>query len=247
MFKTARCRDNSPLKSSPRWLDSFLHFLYPERCLFCRAVLSSTAGRPLCAGCEKKHLPAGLICPNCGELLRSKTGCLCRAGGDTLKALFALSPYDQGMRDLIHSLKYRGRRSLARPLGRWLGFEICQYDFCRPDLITAVPLHRRREKERGFNQSALIARSAAAFLKRPYRDLLVRTRDTISQTTISRRGRRENIRGAFRNMEKLPAGLTLLLIDDVCSTGSTMKEAASVLKQSGAVVYGAVAAYNFGR
>lgn len=163
-----------------------------------------------------------------------------------LKALFALSFYEKRIRDLIHDLKYRGRRSLARPLGRWLGFEISKCDCDFPDLVTAVPLYKRREQERGFNQSVLIARSTATFLNRPYRNLLARTKDTTSQTTISRRERRENIHGAFQCAGLIPAGATLLLIDDVYSTGSTMKEAASVLKQHGVTVYGAVIAYNFG-
>jgi competence protein ComFC len=246
MNKPVGCRRAGSAEITPSWLDSFLHLLYPERCLFCGAVLSSNAGRPLCIGCEEKYSPAGFICPNCGNLLGSETECRCQAKDKKLGALFALSFYKKEMRGLIHDLKYHGRRSIARPLGRWLGFEIgkCGFDF--PDLVTAVPLHKRREQERGFNQSVLIARATAAFLNRPYRNLLVRTKDTTSQTTISRLERQKNLRGAFNYAGSLPAGATLLLIDDVYSTGSTMKEAAAVLKQHGATVYGAVIAYNFG-
>lgn len=227
-----------------RWAESFIELIFPERCLFCRAVLPPGAGRALCSSCGRLFSPVGFICPACENLASGDSSCRCLTDLPFLKSLFALAFYEDQWRLLLHNLKYGGRRSLARPLGRWLGFEIMQGQPCRPDLVVPVPLHRRREKERGFNQSMLIADHAARVMGKPALPLLAKNRDTLSQTTLSRRERLENVSGAFSALPGSLEGASVLLIDDVYSTGSTLKEGARVLHARGAVVSGAVIAYN---
>ncbi len=231
-------------KAPPRWLDTITHVFFPERCLFCREVLSSSEGRPICRSCSNGFSPVGLICPACENIIIGKSSCLCQSSFSYLQSLFALSYYVGQWRFLLHNLKYYKCRSLARPLGRWLGLEIITRQFCQPDVIVSIPLHIFREKERGFNQSSLIASYTARTIGKRHLPLLNKTIDTISQTTLSRRERFENIRNVFSSNKILPQGTEVMLIDDIYSTGSTMKEAAKVLSSSGAKVHGAVIAYN---
>ena len=232
-------------KILPALIDSVLHLLFPDRCLFCRDILPLPDSLPLCSDCRTKHAPSGRICPGCERLWQGNSPtCGCQPNLKSLQSLYALSSYDQRWRQLLHDLKYRKRRSLGRPLGMWLAREIIAQNYCLPAVVVPVPLHRHKEKERGFNQSALIAEHAARFLKVPCRCLLTKNMDTISQTTISRRERYKNVSGVFSCTSALASGSVVLLVDDIYSTGATMKEAASVLQDNGALVYGAVISYN---
>ncbi len=227
-----------------RWIDSLACLIFPERCLFCRSALPSAEGRPLCSSCSEEFEPAGIICPSCTQSLSKRRLCQCPAEQHCIQALFALSFYEKKWSRLLHNLKYHQRRSLARPLGRWLGLEIIKRQFFLPDLVVPVPLHYSREKERGFNQSGLIAQSAALTMERPYGSILQKNRPTLSQTTLSRTGRLANVRGVFSVTGTVPRETKILLIDDIYSTGATMREAAKALHNSGLLVCGAVIAYN---
>lgn len=221
-----------------------LGILYPDRCLFCKTLLPEESKRPLCSLCSDNLVITGSICPVCEKRSVKFPACDCLPYYYPLKGLFALTYYEEKWRTLIHDFKYRGKRSAARPLGQWLGREIRRHDYCRPSLVIPVPLHKRRLQERGYNQSALLARQVAKVLEVPFLDLLERDRDTMSQTTINRAQRRENIHGAFSCNIIPEPGTLILLVDDIFSTGSTMREAASVLHSMGARVYGTVIAYN---
>ncbi len=248
----------NPQAAGKGWFTGLLELIFPERCLFCRNLLSRgtdpvAGGRPLCAACAKLYKPGGRICPYCGGFSRGEPPCDCLQGSllqaspeKPLRGLFTVSLYDQNWRRLIHDLKYRKRSAAARPLGNWLAGEIKREAFCRPEAVVPLPLHRQRELERGYNQSALLAAHTAETLHLPYLELLIKNKPTASQVALSRRQRQENVRGSFKVNTKIEPGITVLLIDDVYSTGSTMKEAASVLHASGAKVYGAVISYNPG-
>lgn len=225
-------------------IGSILHLLFPDRCLFCRDILAYAGGQPLCSTCSLTFTPAGRFCPGCERFYRAEESCNCEHASSPLQSLYALSRYDHRWRFLLHDLKYRRRRYLARSLGVWLAQEIIRHEYCFPRVVVPVPLHRRREEERGFNQSALIAGYIARTLGIPCRQLLVKNKETISQTTISRRERYENVRGAFSCASAPEKGSVILLVDDIYSTGATMKEAAAVLHERGTKVYGAVVSYN---
>lgn len=233
------------LKGQSAFFENFLQLLFPERCLLCRSLLPPASARPLCQKCDSSAWPVGVVCPICGTLGHENSPqCGCLQSGFPLQGLFALSFYEGRWRTLLHDLKYRGRRSLARPIGRWLARELQRQGCFLPQLVVPVPLHRNREKERGFNQSALLARQAARELNIPFSSLLVRSRETESQTKISRRERLLNVRGAFSCPSEIEAGKKILLIDDIFSTGATLNEAAKCLQRHGALIYGTVVAYN---
>jgi ComF family protein len=169
---------------------------------------------------------------------------VCRRSRPPYLKAAAYGNYDGGLRDLLHLLKYDRVRPAARVLGRMLSEVIVRLapDFGdEPPLLVPVPLHERKLRERGFNQSELIA-EAALKLKPAGLDLplasavLQRTRATQSQTGLSSHQRRENIRGAFSVTDASKvAGRSVLLVDDVFTTGTTVSECARQLRRAGAL------------
>jgi ComF family protein len=146
---------------------------------------------------------------------------------------------EQGaVQSIIHHLKYEGNRSLGTLLGNCLAQRFLQD--CSPHGIAGVipvPLHRTKERERGYNQSALIANAFAATTGIPARtDILVRRRFTVSQTTLARAERLENVRDAFivrRERREAVSGNTFIIVDDVITTGATIRSCAQALASEG--------------
>ncbi|MBN1316355.1 MAG: ComF family protein [Anaerolineales bacterium] len=136
------------------------------------------------------------------------------------------------IRKAIHALKYHGRRDLAYPLAELMADAWSENPF-PVDLIIPVPLHPRRQRERGYNQSVLLAELFArhtgiSFLS----DGLIRWRMTESQTLLSSSDRRTNVAGAFKTNESANfQGLNVLLVDDVSTTGSTLQACAAALRE----------------
>jgi len=152
---------------------------------------------------------------------------------DTARALGA---YADTLRELVHALKYDGRRSVAPRLAA-LVRERCAAVLAGADAVVPVPLHRRREWTRGFNQADAIARE----LRLPVWRALRRTRHTAPQSTLAAPERRRNVHGAFRLRRRLwrdwsrtLSGACLVLVDDVSTTGATLDACAEVLKGAGA-------------
>ena len=141
-------------------------------------------------------------------------------------------------RELILRFKYGGEHYLRRPLGHWL-VESLRSDarlLRQPaDALVPVPLHRRRERERGFNQAEASCRVVGKSTGLPVWRALRRARPTPPQARLTREERRRNLRGAFVPAPRRPVtGAHLLLLDDVYTTGSTVHECARVLRQAGA-------------
>jgi ComF family protein len=148
----------------------------------------------------------------------------------------ALGAYADTLRELVHALKYDGRRSVAPRLARLLR-ERCGAVLAGADAVVPVPLHRRREWTRGFNQADVIAGA----LGLPVWRLLRRTRHTAPQSSLAASERRRNVRGAFVLRPQLwsvrgmaLSGACLVLVDDVSTTGATLDACAAVLKAGGA-------------
>lgn len=203
---------------------------------------------------------AGGLCSICGERLVSpfafaaepvhssaesgEARCgLCRRLEPPYVKATAYGSYDGGLRELIHLLKYNGVRPAANVLGRMLAeaMEDLQPHFSETEILVApVPLHARKLRQRGFNQSELIARSALKLMASGTRfhlsaNLLERCRETTSQIGLSRHQRRENIRGAFRVVKPDEvSGRGVLVVDDVFTTGTTVSECARILRRAGA-------------
>lgn len=158
--------------------------------------------------------------------------------------LGAACAYENGfVKGLIHALKFENIRAAADPLADLLAryFESAQTtaeaarDYPQP-LVVPVPLHPARERERGFNQAGLIAERFAALLGLPYADnILFKVRRTAAQHELSREARRANLRDCFAApRDPRAAGRSVILVDDVVTSGATFREAATVLLESGA-------------
>ena len=145
----------------------------------------------------------------------------------------ALYRYEKGSRyqQLIHELKYRNRQDIGRVMGRMLGMELCGSAFSTADLIVPVPLHKRKQRRRGYNQCDPIAEGISEILGIPWHaDYLVRPSATMTQTGKSRRDRWSNVEGIFevKRGEELN-GRHIILVDDVVTTGSTLDACASAI------------------
>jgi ComF family protein len=223
--------------------------LFPSDCRFCHLPLVKASRLPVCDIClDQIQKIEGPVCSVCGQpiisaLLQSQESPCC---GDCISSepLFAKAvaygPYDGGLRELIHLLKYDHVRPAANVLGRMMSEAFLDlaptFDDGEP-LVLPVPLHSSKLNQRGFNQSELIARAALKLvpLGSLESDILRRTRATDAQTGLTRDQRERNIHGAFRVQRRnLISGKDILLIDDVFTTGTTVSECARILRRAGA-------------
>ena len=217
----------------------FLTLLYPPRCLVCNTLGASG----LCAGCAAQIRPvAAPLCAVCGQTLSAEDGgCFdCRRRKPAFTTARSLGAYDGVLRHAIHQFKYRDRPQLALPLGRLLAAyaqdHAAELNGLRFDALVPVPMHPARQRVRGYNQSARLARVLGDDLGLPlWTDALVRVHPTRPQVGLSGEVRRTNLRGAFAvKQAEMVTGKTLLLVDDVVTSGSSLHECALTLKAAGA-------------
>ena len=145
--------------------------------------------------------------------------------------------YDGPARELIHVFKYSGRRYLARFFAGAIGDAVeARAEVTGKELIVPVPIHRSRLRERGYNQAGEIARSLGKILGLEVESrALERTSQSSSQVGMTRRQRRENVRGCFRVVDRrFVRGVEIYLVDDVYTTGATLDECSRVLLRAGA-------------
>lgn len=213
------------------WREQLLDFLFPPNCVGCHRV-----GESLCSHClSTTSLVTPPFCPRCNHAIafQGEPCSQCRAYPLHITQIRAVAFHEGVLRKAIHEFKYRGRRELDLPLSGLL-VDYLSSSPIRFDLITAVPLHQRRERERGYNQSELLAKHVSRRLGMPYISGLVRTRETQDQVGLDGQTRRENMRGAFLADRADFRGARVLIVDDVCTTGATLDACANALHLQGA-------------
>lgn len=201
----------------------------PSKCVGCHQV-----GTWLCANCAGQILFLQVQnCYRCGQLSpRGRTCDRCRRH-TALAGVVIATHFEAGpVRELVHELKYGGIIELAGLMGAAVAQAVLANKLTDLMLVP-VPLHRERLAERGFNQSELLVQQVAVRTMMDYRLALARKRSTASQTKLIRWERLQNVKDAFVCRE-LVAGMSVLLVDDVMTTGATLEECAAVLKQAGA-------------
>jgi ComF family protein len=215
-------------------------------------VVKSAATRALdaalpaeCVGCRAEGPP---ICDRCVGALDARLGApagvpigLPAEIPEPLLQIDWCAPFHGVVRHALHAIKYQGEQRLAEPLGeavarRWGRIGV------GAEIVTHVPVHADRAKQRGYDQAELIARAAASALDMPHIRLLARQRATIAQFDLDRRRRATNVRGAFVMDQHAPpiVGRWILLVDDVTTTGATLAACAEALCQAGALGVSAI-------
>jgi ComF family protein len=221
---------------SPPFTKHLLRLLFPWCCAACGTELPQLDDHGFCGRCHL-HLPRlqGLVCIRCGvPLPYGGMWCYgCKRTPVKLRVRSALL-YKEGIPSAIYRFKYFGRISLANPFADLMA-GIYQKQFPDPvDALVPVPLHGRVERQRGFNQASLLAAALSERLKIPwYPDILKRARMTQAQHGLNRQKRKQNLEGAFDpavTESSAIEGKSILLIDDVCTTGSTFENCAQALK-----------------
>ncbi|MBT9160725.1 MAG: hypothetical protein DDT26_02021 [Dehalococcoidia bacterium] len=211
--------------------DLLLDLIFPRRCIGCGAEgellclsclnLFPRLTPPYCQCCAVPF-SGGRLCPNC---LKSPPAI------DGIRSVFL----HRGLaRDAVRHLKYRNLKALARSLAELMA----EYLVSNPlpaDIMVAVPLHSKRVRQRGYNQSDLLAEELSRLINLPTASgSFVRLRNTPSQVSLGAEARHSNVQGAFHCKNPVYQGKGVLLVDDVCTTGATLNACAVALKGAGA-------------
>jgi ComF family protein len=222
-----------PLWTLRRFGGSLAGFVFPPMCLGCGGEVQSGDIR-ICAGCWASLVRVDERDPAFQSSLQRTTG------SGALAALCVPWYFERegALQALVHMLKYRGMTALGVELGEELGRSLGMQESERLDGWIPVPLHKSKYRERGFNQSVFIGRGIEKVLHIPcIKKALMRIRYTRSQTTLNVSLRASNVEGAFavpRDAVRLVEGKTVLLVDDVITTGATMNACGIALRDAGA-------------
>jgi ComF family protein len=213
-----------------------LDWLYPPNCGGCGRL-----GVRWCDECaqQTREIPSP-ICPICGNPNTNEEICpRCREYKPDYAALGSWAVFGGAIRNAIHQLKYRRGIGLGKALACPMVLSLMKLNWSL-DIITSIPLGLARLAERGYNQATLLARPIALYLKVPFSPyVLARIRETRSQVGLSLTARQENMAGAFLAKSELVRGKSVLVIDDVATSGATFLACANALLEAGAsTVYG---------
>ena len=227
----------------PDLWDKVLQLIYPMDCAECLGPAPNRRLPSFCRPCWQSIRPfEGPICPICGHPFGSRIALAhspshrcgaCRESPPAFDCAFSPYAYEGVLARAIHLFKYRKCVALARPLAELM---LAWKEKIPPvDLVLAVPLHPTRLRAREFNQSLLLADHIAASLSLPLSlNHLRRVRATLPQTELRRAERAGNVRRAFVTQQSADLhGRTVLLVDDVLTTGATLNECAKALRRAG--------------
>lgn len=220
-------------KKARKILDIFYPPFFP--CIICGSE-STDLDTGLCQMCQRNLPYIKNPCPSCGHELGDNNACFeCTRPREFDKAVIALE-YTQQVRGLVLSLKFNNKRYLARPMGRIMAGVLAKQLSAEIDYIIPVPLGKKRFKERGFNQSLLLAKEVSRILGLPLlENVLVQVKDKPDQSLLTQKERQANTQDVYACEN---AGLikekALLLVDDVLTTGYTAEACAKILNAAGA-------------
>jgi ComF family protein len=210
-----------------KFLEAFIQLIYPRLCPACQRKLLVDEGI-LCAHCMYYLPKTNYHQHDDHPLQRIFWG---RVAIENVTAFFFFEK-GSSYRKVLHHIKYHGQKKLGYEMGRLFGLDLCASPFLQTDMVVPVPLHRKKEKKRGFNQSTVIAKGIADALGKPVWDhVLVRTFENPTQTSKSRYERWENVEGIFKVTDpEFIEGQHVLLVDDVLTTGATLEASTQALR-----------------
>lgn len=208
--------------------DMLVNVVYPPKCIFCQQLLSHDITCHICSTCYAKL-------PFAGEALLTTS-----QDGDKSNCDGAISvfQYTGMVKDSLIRFKFYSKPSYYKTYARLIAYRLTKMiDIMQYSMVMSVPLHKQRELSRGYNQAFLISRALGRELKLPERShLMKRLRYTDTQSLLDKQKRHQNVKGAFiaaapENIK----GQSILLVDDILTTGSTIEECSRILKQAGAL------------
>ena len=214
-------------------------FVSDYNCLICGREMRGKTRYTVCSNCLVKQEYIERGCLKCGKLLVTEAEyCLdCQNNEKEYDVAVAPFVYSAAIPNLVMDLKFNNKRYLAPYMARFMTDKFLAKELFA-SLVLPVPLHKNREKKRGFNQSALIGKEIAKNLNLPYLpEVAARVKDTLTSSTLEggRKAREENMKDAFViNDASAVKNKTVLIVDDVLTTGSTANELSRVLKKAGA-------------
>jgi ComF family protein len=225
------------------WLKHFgstvLEFFLPRLCLFCGAAVGEEADAAICPGCDSQiRWVESPLCTLCGKMFQDREGpdrvCGdCQTDPPPFARARAAAIYDGPVTQAVIHFKFNRQMAFLPVLQHWLQRPLCLELVADADLLVPVPLHRKRLRHRGFNQALLLAQAFPQ--ARLAREAVIRIRHTAPQVGLKPKERRDNVKGAFAVTDPaLVAEKNVLLLDDLYTTGATVKECALILRRAGA-------------
>lgn len=214
-------------------VSDFLSLFFPNYCTLCNLTLSKSEN---------------LVCSHClsnlnrTNLHRDQPNQLHRRFFEIPNLHYVMSytwfQKDTAIQELLHQLKYEGNEAIGLLLGEYYGKELSQYFFGEWDLITTVPIHYKKQRKRGYNQSDLIAEGMSLALNIPFEPLIVKAVNKKSQTKKDRLERFDNVESSFQllNPNRSLRDKNILLVDDVFTTGATLQASSQPLIRAGAEI-----------
>lgn len=225
--------------------DCVLELIFPPRCIVCSEVCKKSDFRSevhICDKCKDKITPLHTfdnVCRKCSRPTEEENIIcpLCQVSKYHFDIAYSYAVYEKGLRLSILSYKFGGQQYKHRDFAEMLLLKIKEHPFIlHADMIVSVPSGKKRQKSRGFDHISPIAKYVSAKTSIPYvKNAIIKTRETTPQSKLSFTDRRLSVKGAYNISKTLNVrGKTVILIDDILTTGSTVSEIAKILKRTGA-------------
>ncbi|MGN1194757.1 MAG: ComF family protein [Acutalibacteraceae bacterium] len=213
--------------------DRFSRLFFPKRCSLCGDIVPIDQDYCSCGGKHEKRI-SSQFCEHCGH---DKDNCVCGfLNSAYFEHIVAVFVYTGIIKTRICDFKFCGERKESDFFSSEMSSKFCEaFPLVKADIVTFVPMTEKSERERGYNQSKLLALGVSKRLLVPCEQLLVKNRETGRQRDLTAKERQNNLDGAFSKKENAVInGKTVILCDDIKTTGTTLSKCVSVLKENGA-------------
>ena len=213
--------------------DKILNIFFPAKCGFCDAITGNS--NYICDKCQKlKYISFDNRCVLCGGITYNLNGICKKCSGRKIyyEKLLYIGEYEGVLKEKLLAYKFKDKAYFYNFFAELLSVKILQES---ADILTVVPISRKRFFERGYNQSELIGRKVSKYLEKPYKNLLVKNHETLRQSELSKNERFLNVKNTFGVKNKdFVKNKNIILIDDIFTTGATINECSKMLKNAGA-------------